>query len=448
MKAVIDRVVQYPNRFKLTDVSTGAVLGTFDLDAVTGAVSVVGTKINKELFDSIASDIEARVKTSGGDVSQTSETFTASSVRNNLTSGETISVSMGKIYKWLNDLKALAFKDSLGKADVGLGNIDNTTDKDKPISTATQTALDKKQDTLVSGTNIKTINSTSILGSGDITIASTSYTAGDNITITTDNKINANCVPLGTVYGTGAGNLAGGTGSVAGTSGQNYTNMTAYGASAKASGNYSTAIGSASTASGDFSTASGYGSTANGNYSTASGNFSTASGYGSTASGSNSTASGSYSTASGYNSNSQRIRLEQPADIIRIPADTARQPADTAQQPAETFQQPADIIRTASGNGSTAIGSLYLSPNAFGSYNNIENSVTFDGKYNSTYPTVHPNAIIHFGYLSNIVIRNSDQTSTAASVLHIIQLIRMRNRFSIISTRSRTRWCQAQTSRP
>jgi hypothetical protein len=233
MKAVIDRVVQYPNRFKLTDVSTGAVLGTFDLDAVTGAVSVVGTKINKELFDSIASDIEARVKTSGGDVSQTSETFTASSVRNNLTSGETISVSMGKIYKWLNDLKALAFKDSLGKADVGLGNIDNTTDKDKPISTATQTALDKKQDTLVSGTNIKTINSTSILGSGDITIASTSYTAGDNITITTDNKINANCVPLGTVYGTGAGNLAGGTGSVAGTSGKNYTNMTAYGSHRK-----------------------------------------------------------------------------------------------------------------------------------------------------------------------------------------------------------------------
>ena len=40
-----------------------------------------------------------------------------------------------------------------------------------PISTATQTALDAKQATLVSGTNIKTINSTSLLGSGDIAIA-------------------------------------------------------------------------------------------------------------------------------------------------------------------------------------------------------------------------------------------------------------------------------------
>ena len=41
-----------------------------------------------------------------------------------------------------------------------------------PISSATQTALDAKQATLVSGTNIKTINSTSLLGSGDISVAS------------------------------------------------------------------------------------------------------------------------------------------------------------------------------------------------------------------------------------------------------------------------------------
>ena len=40
-----------------------------------------------------------------------------------------------------------------------------------PVSTATQTALDAKQATLVSGTNIKTINSTSLLGSGNISIA-------------------------------------------------------------------------------------------------------------------------------------------------------------------------------------------------------------------------------------------------------------------------------------
>lgn len=56
------------------------------------------------------------------------------------------------------------------KAQVGLGNVDNTSDLNKPISTATQTALNGKQETLVSGTNIKTINNESILGSGNIDI--------------------------------------------------------------------------------------------------------------------------------------------------------------------------------------------------------------------------------------------------------------------------------------
>jgi len=55
------------------------------------------------------------------------------------------------------------------KSMVGLNNVDNTSDANKPVSTATQTALNLKQDTLVSGTNIKTINSTTLLGSGDIT---------------------------------------------------------------------------------------------------------------------------------------------------------------------------------------------------------------------------------------------------------------------------------------
>jgi hypothetical protein len=46
--------------------------------------------------------------------------------------------------------------------------------------------VDNKQDTLVSGTNIKTINNTSILGSGNIDIqgGGGSYTAGTGIDIT------------------------------------------------------------------------------------------------------------------------------------------------------------------------------------------------------------------------------------------------------------------------
>lgn len=47
--------------------------------------------------------------------------------------------------------------------------------------------VDDKQETLVSGTNIKTINNTSILGSGNIDIQTgSSYTAGTGIDITND----------------------------------------------------------------------------------------------------------------------------------------------------------------------------------------------------------------------------------------------------------------------
>ena len=48
--------------------------------------------------------------------------------------------------------------------------------------------VDDKQDTLVSGTNIKTINNTSILGSGNIEVGGGggSYTAGNGIDITSN----------------------------------------------------------------------------------------------------------------------------------------------------------------------------------------------------------------------------------------------------------------------
>ena len=68
------------------------------------------------------------------------------------------------------------------KAQVGLGNVDNTSDVNKPISTATQTALNAKQATLVSGTNIKTINGSGVLGSGNLSVASTGVPVTTNIT--------------------------------------------------------------------------------------------------------------------------------------------------------------------------------------------------------------------------------------------------------------------------
>ena len=52
------------------------------------------------------------------------------------------------------------------------------------VSTEIQTAIATKQDTLVSGTNIKTVNNNSLLGSGDLQISGANYVAGTGINIT------------------------------------------------------------------------------------------------------------------------------------------------------------------------------------------------------------------------------------------------------------------------
>lgn len=114
--------------------------------------------------------------------------FTEASSRQSLETGESVKTLFGKLRKWLSDLKPVAFSGSyndlsnkptiptvnngtltiqkngtnvatftanqsgnatanitLAKSDVELENVDNTSDANKPISTATQAALDKQQ---------------------------------------------------------------------------------------------------------------------------------------------------------------------------------------------------------------------------------------------------------------------------------------------------------------
>lgn len=60
------------------------------------------------------------------------------------------------------------------------------------LSSAVTALIAGKQDALVSGTNIKTINGNSLLGSGDLPISGGStYTAGQNISIDSNNVISA-----------------------------------------------------------------------------------------------------------------------------------------------------------------------------------------------------------------------------------------------------------------
>jgi hypothetical protein len=62
------------------------------------------------------------------------------------------------------DAARVLFAATTATVDNDLNLVDNTADADKPVSTATQTALDAKQLTLISGDNISTINGQSILG--------------------------------------------------------------------------------------------------------------------------------------------------------------------------------------------------------------------------------------------------------------------------------------------
>lgn len=62
---------------------------------------------------------------------------------------------------------------SISPANIGLGNVNNTSDADKPISTATQSALNKKQNTMSAGTGI-TFDGVTINHSNSVA-ATTSY---------------------------------------------------------------------------------------------------------------------------------------------------------------------------------------------------------------------------------------------------------------------------------
>ena len=91
--------------------------------------------------------------------------------QNNLVTGANLKTVNGQDLLGAGDV-------AITKGDVGLANVDNTSDADKPVSTAQREALDRKQDALVSGENIKTINGMSILGGGDIVI-----TNGDELAV-------------------------------------------------------------------------------------------------------------------------------------------------------------------------------------------------------------------------------------------------------------------------
>ena len=108
-----------------------------------------------------------------GDGSNITAAFTAASSRVNIATGEKLSVLLGKIAKWLGDLKALAFKDKVAKTDLA-EDVQQSLDKaDSALQSAPVTSVNGKTGAVT--VSVPTVPSTTSLikgnGSGGLVAA-------------------------------------------------------------------------------------------------------------------------------------------------------------------------------------------------------------------------------------------------------------------------------------
>ena len=181
-----------------------------------------------------------------------------------------------------------------------LSNYYTKTETDNAITAATST----KQDTLVSGTNIKTINGETLLGEGNIEIQGGSgggkaIEAGRGISITTGETADTVSFNLPISAGTGTNSIIEGSAELA-----NGISSHAEGTKTIASSENSHAEGENTRANGKGSHAEGFLSNANGEYSHAEGFFGKANGKYSHAEGMNTIANNMSEHASGQYNNS------------------------------------------------------------------------------------------------------------------------------------------------
>lgn len=143
---------------------------------------------------------------------------TEAAIRKNIVKGNAANYGFGMINDTLKlvglTTRNVIFTGSTSKTDIGLGNVDNTSDLNKPVSTATQTALNLKQNQLngtgfvkATGTTISYDNSTYLSTS---TAAST-YLPISNPTATGTLTAPTIANSLGANFATTSGNVGIGT---------------------------------------------------------------------------------------------------------------------------------------------------------------------------------------------------------------------------------------------
>lgn len=188
-----------------------------------------------------------------------------------LDSGSTNPVENKAIYNKFDEVEQVTAAALNELNDAISGKVDTSTYN--TYTAATDTALNGKQPTLVSGTNIKTINNQSILGSGNIDIqgGGKAIEAGRGITITTGETADTVSFNLPISAGTGSDSIAEGNSTIANgqashaegqsTSANSYSHSEGY--YTKANGTSSHAEGGNTQANGNSSHAEGSGTRAN-----------------------------------------------------------------------------------------------------------------------------------------------------------------------------------------
>ena len=101
-------------------------------------------ELNKKVDNS---EFETTITGLESDLGEHDKELAKKANQSDLTALSNTVTSLGNTKEDKANLKALAYKDSLSKSDVGLGNVTNTSDADKPVSTATQNALNLKANT-------------------------------------------------------------------------------------------------------------------------------------------------------------------------------------------------------------------------------------------------------------------------------------------------------------
>jgi hypothetical protein len=162
---------------------TGATKTKITYDAkglVTAGADATTADIADSLNKRYVTDAQATV------IGNTSGTNTGDNATNSQYSG--LAASKQDTLVSGTNIKTLEGQSLLGsgnidlvKGDVGLGNVDNTSDANKPVSTATQTALDTKTNKIIT-TNRQTASYTLVLADADKLVEMNVATA-NNLTV-------------------------------------------------------------------------------------------------------------------------------------------------------------------------------------------------------------------------------------------------------------------------